>query len=147
MVSIQLCSLINNWWLCSNDDTIFGNVSLGNADELWSSTRDATDSPIKAFPVSSDSPSFTSGAVTNASEYLEIKTDYIQKDNQSITPGYGKMDYSAGYGLQNPHAALDHVEYAGGKSKTMEKEQVWVNLNLISHSHIHVFHLIKKVIS
>ncbi|XP_068328655.1 protein LNK2-like isoform X1 [Pyrus communis] len=107
----------------SNDDTIFGNVSLGNADELWSSTRDAADSPIKAFPVSSDSPSFTSGAVTNASEYLEIKTDYIQKDNQSITPGYGKMDYSASYGLQNAHAALDHVEYAGGKSKTMEKEQ------------------------
>ncbi|KAB2621000.1 hypothetical protein D8674_040203 [Pyrus ussuriensis x Pyrus communis] len=93
----------------SNDDTIFGNVSLGNADELWSSTRDAADSPIKAFPVSSDSPSFTSGAVTNASEHLEIKTDYIQKDNH--------------YGLQNPHAALDHVEYAGGKSKTMEKEQ------------------------
>ncbi|XP_028960969.1 protein LNK2-like isoform X2 [Malus domestica] len=81
----------------SNDDTIFGNVSLGNADELWSSSRDATDSPIKAFPVSSDSPSFTSG--------------------------YGKMDYSASYGLQNAHAALDHVEYAGGKSKTMEKEQ------------------------
>ncbi|KAM1811343.1 hypothetical protein ACFX12_027996 [Malus domestica] len=64
----------------SNDDTIFGNISLGNAEVLRSS-RDATNSPIKVFLVSSDSWSFTSGAVTNASEHLEIKSDYIQKDD------------------------------------------------------------------
>ncbi|KAM1157289.1 hypothetical protein FF1_027903 [Malus domestica] len=56
----------------SNDNTIFGNINLGNAEELRFS-RDATNSPIKAFPIFSDSRSFTSGAVTNASEHLEIK--------------------------------------------------------------------------
>ncbi|KAM1048819.1 hypothetical protein ACFX2C_027990 [Malus domestica] len=56
----------------SNDNAIFGNISLGNAEKLRFS-RDATNSPIKAFPVFSDSRSFTSGAVTNASEHLEIK--------------------------------------------------------------------------
>lgn len=107
----------------SNDDSIFGHASLGNTDELWSSSRDATTSPIKAFPVSSDSPSFTSGALSNASEKLEIKTEYAQKDDESITPGYGKTNYSASHGLQNAHVILDHVEYAGGKSKPMAKEQ------------------------
>ncbi|KAJ6414442.1 hypothetical protein OIU84_003440 [Salix udensis] len=29
----------------SNDDPIFGNVNLGNADELWSSSKDITNSP------------------------------------------------------------------------------------------------------
>ncbi|KAB2627428.1 hypothetical protein D8674_021046 [Pyrus ussuriensis x Pyrus communis] len=106
----------------SNDDTIFGNISLGNNEELWSS-RDATNSPIKAFPVSSDSQSFTSGAVTNASEHLEIKSDYMQKDDQSIIPGNGNMDYSTGHGLQNVHATLDQVEYAAVKSKPVDKEE------------------------
>ncbi|ONI20756.1 hypothetical protein PRUPE_2G032000 [Prunus persica] len=107
----------------SNDDSIFGHASLANTDELWSSSRDATTSPIKAFPVSSDSPSFTSGALSNASEKLEIKTEYAQKDDESITPGYGKTNYSASHGLRNAHVILDHAEYAGGKSKPMAKEQ------------------------
>ncbi|KAK9912890.1 hypothetical protein M0R45_036724 [Rubus argutus] len=106
----------------SNDDTIFSHVSLGNVDELWSS-RDATNSPIKAFPATSDSPSSGSGVLRNASEHSEIKTEYVLQDEQAISLGYGKTDYAASHGLQNPPATLHHVEYAGGKSKPMEKDQ------------------------
>lgn len=55
----------------------------------------------------------------------------MQQDEQAISLGYGKTDYSASHGLQNPPATLHHVEYAGGKSKLMEKEQVlWMNFNI-----------------
>ncbi|XP_061997233.1 protein LNK2-like isoform X1 [Rosa rugosa] len=111
----------------SNDDTIFSQVSLGNVDELWSS-KDATDSPIKAFPVTSDSPSSGSGALRNVSEHAEIKTEIVQQDERAISPGYGKTDFSASHGLQNAPATLDHVEYAVGKSKPTEKEQTGSDL-------------------
>lgn len=56
------------------------------------------------------------------------------QDEQAISLGYGKTDYAASHGLQNPPATLHHVEYAGGKSKPMEpmeKDQVlWMNFNI-----------------
>ncbi|CAK7336558.1 unnamed protein product, partial [Dovyalis caffra] len=90
----------------SNDDPIFGNVNLGNADELWSSSKDTTNSPAKPFPIS-----------------VASRQDYAQEDDELFTPGYSKMNDPASYCLQDTQASLDHAEYDGGKTKPILKEQ------------------------
>ncbi|WCJ39043.1 hypothetical protein M5689_020065 [Euphorbia peplus] len=104
----------------SNDDPIFGSVSLGDADELWPSSKDAISSPGKSFPLFSDSQL---GPLGSTSEHFEIKTEYAQEDDQPFTLDYGKMNVPASHGLQNAFAALDHVEIFGAKSKLVLKEQ------------------------
>nr|TKS08896.1 uncharacterized protein D5086_0000101950 [Populus alba] len=68
----------------SNDDPIFGNVNLGNADELWSSSKCTTNSPVKPFPISVGS----------------------REEDQLFAPGYGKMNDPASHGLQNTQTDL-----------------------------------------
>ncbi|KAL3599646.1 hypothetical protein D5086_007564 [Populus alba] len=87
--------------IVSNDDPIFGNVNLGNADELWSSSKCTTNSPVKPFPISVAS----------------------REEDQLFALGYGKMNDPASHGLQNTQASLDHVEYDEGKNKPILKEQ------------------------
>uniref|UniRef100_A0A6N2JWN0 Uncharacterized protein n=1 Tax=Salix viminalis TaxID=40686 RepID=A0A6N2JWN0_SALVM len=90
----------------SNDDPIFGNVNLGNADELWSSPQDITNSPVKPFPIS-----------------VASREEYAQEEDQLFTLGYEKMNDPASHGLQNTQASLDHVESDGGKNRPVLKEQ------------------------
>ncbi|GMI90453.1 NIGHT LIGHT-INDUCIBLE AND CLOCK-REGULATED GENE 2 [Hibiscus trionum] len=101
----------------SNDDPIFGNVSLGSASELWSSSKEVTDSPGKSFPRTVDSPGLEIGALKSAPEHLEIKSEYEQQDNQSLSLSYGKMDGFTSHGL--------HTEdFPGDKRKSIIEEQI-----------------------
>lgn len=99
-------------------------MSLGSADELWSSSQDVANSPVKTFPTSVDSRSLVSGGLRNASEQLENKTEYLQHDDQSFTICHGKTKDPVLHDMQNAHAISDYVEYAGGKRKPIDKEQV-----------------------
>ena len=119
---IHLTQYSHKWWFCSNDDPIFGNVSLGSADEFWSSSKEVTNSPGKSFTTTVDSPSRGIGALRSISEHLEIKREYEQQDNQSFTLSYEKLDGSTSHGLHN-------VELPGDKSKSIIQEQVW-NINM-----------------
>ncbi|XP_059430332.1 protein LNK2 [Corylus avellana] len=112
----------------SNEDPIFGNVSLGGADELWSSSKDVANCPVKIFPTSADSPSLVSGELRNASEQLENKTEYLQHDDLSFTIDHGEINDLALHDMQNAHAISGHMEYAGGKSKPIDKEQTDINM-------------------
>ncbi|KAH9698383.1 protein LNK2 [Citrus sinensis] len=105
----------------SNDDPIFGNVSLGTA-ELWSSSNDVTNSPIKSFPLSEDHPNLELGALNNTSEHVVVKSEFEQQGNKSLTLSNGKLNDPA-HDLQSTHSTLDHVEYAGVKSTSFEKDQ------------------------
>ncbi|KAH9658577.1 protein LNK2 [Citrus sinensis] len=105
----------------SNDDPIFGNVSLGTA-ELWSSSNDVTNSPIKSFPLSEDHPNLELGALNNTSEHVVVKSEFEQQGNKSLTLSNGKLNDPA-HDLQSTHSTLDHVEYAGVKSMSFEKDQ------------------------
>ncbi|XVE52266.1 hypothetical protein DITRI_Ditri02bG0109400 [Diplodiscus trichospermus] len=98
----------------SNEDPIFGNVSLGSADELWPSSKEVTNSPGKSFPTSVDSPSPGLGALRSASEHSEIKREYEQKDNQLFILSCGELD--ASHGVHN-------VEFPGDKSKSILEKQ------------------------
>lgn len=112
----------------SNDDPLFGNVSLGNADELWSSSKDVANSPVKPFPMSMGSPSLVSGELRNASEPFENKTSCLQHDDLSFTAAHGKIKDSALHDVQNALEISDHVEYALRKSKRIDKEQTDIDM-------------------
>lgn len=118
---ICLTQYPHKWWFCSNDDPIFVHASLGNADEQWSSSKVVANSPVKTFPISVDSPSLASG---EPRKQFEIKTEYLQHDDQAFTFGHGKIKDPALHDMQNAHGISDHVEYAGDKRKPVEKAQV-----------------------
>ncbi|XP_050234128.1 protein LNK2 isoform X1 [Mercurialis annua] len=116
----------------SNDDPIFGNVSLSNPDELWSTCKDVTNSPGKSFPIYSDSPTLGLGPLRSTPDYFEIKTENVQDDNQPFTLDYGKVNDPGSHGLQNPSNVLNQVECMGGKSRPGLKEQT--NLTIASRN-------------
>ncbi|PPS15195.1 hypothetical protein GOBAR_AA05393 [Gossypium barbadense] len=101
----------------SNDDPIFGNVSFGSAYELWSSSKEVTDSPGKSFPTTLDSPSVGIGALKSTSEPLEIKSEYEEQDNQLFALSYGKPGGSTSHGLHNE-------EFPGDKRKSVIEGQI-----------------------
>ncbi|XP_043690743.1 protein LNK2-like isoform X2 [Telopea speciosissima] len=118
-----------------NDDSIFGHESLGNADELWSST-DVISNPAKSFPLSAGSPSSGLGALKCTSEQYEVEMAFVPHKDQSSTPGNGKMNDHDYHGLHNLHPSKDEVtgkqscssidsvvECAGGRSKPLLKEK------------------------
>ncbi|KAK2634798.1 hypothetical protein Ddye_029590 [Dipteronia dyeriana] len=105
----------------SNDDPIFGHVNLGNADELWSSSKDVSNSPVKSFPLSAESPILELGALENTSDLVKLKSEFEQ-DDQSLIVSHVKLNNST-LDLQNAHTTLDHAEYPGGKIKPIVKEQ------------------------
>ncbi|XVF41143.1 hypothetical protein PTKIN_Ptkin01aG0256500 [Pterospermum kingtungense] len=100
----------------SNDDPIFGNVSLGSADELWSSSKEVAGSPGNSIPATVDCPTPGLGALRSKSEPLQIKREYEQEDNQSFTLSYGEFDGSISHGVHN-------VEFPGDKSKSITQGQ------------------------
>lgn len=106
----------------SNNDAVFGHVSLGNPDELWSSSRDVANTAAKSLTISSELPSLGQGTLSNTSQELEIKTEYVQ-DDLSCGLHYGKTDDSTSQSLRSVHEILEHVEDAGGKSKPIAKKQ------------------------
>ncbi|KAL4269552.1 hypothetical protein GQ457_HM001600 [Hibiscus cannabinus] len=99
----------------------FFSASLGTADELWSSSKEVTNCPGKSFPSTFDSPSLALGALKSTSENLEVKREYMQEDNLSITLSYGKLDGSTSHGLHN-------VEFPGDKSKSVGEEVRNINM-------------------
>uniref|UniRef100_A0A5B6ZR00 Protein LNK2 n=1 Tax=Davidia involucrata TaxID=16924 RepID=A0A5B6ZR00_DAVIN len=107
----------------SNDDPLSGHVNLGNADELWSSSKDVTSTPEKSIPLSNEHPNLGLGALRKTSEQIEIKTECMLDQDQSFTPGYGKMDDPTSHCPQNVQASMNDVEYAGGKSKILVNEK------------------------
>ncbi|KAF4388963.1 hypothetical protein F8388_026692 [Cannabis sativa] len=107
----------------SNDDAVFGQTSLGNADELWCSSKDITNSPDKSFPISSELLSLSPKTVSNTSQQLEIKTKVVQEDDL-CSLRYGETDDSTSHSLHSVNAILEHAEDAVGKSEPLAKEKI-----------------------
>ncbi|KAF8043047.1 hypothetical protein BT93_A1402 [Corymbia citriodora subsp. variegata] len=93
----------------SNDEPIFGQVNLDNADEIWSSSKDATSSPVRSFSISADSPGLISGALTSSSEILQVKTEFEHQDEQAFNLGYDKMNKPASISFQQRNAIVEPV--------------------------------------
>ncbi|XP_038889673.1 protein LNK2 isoform X2 [Benincasa hispida] len=90
----------------SNDDPIFGQVSLHDADELWSSSsKDLRNSPMKLFPTV-ESQNLDSGVDTE-----KIKNPEYSKQNEQVsTLPNGQSSDVGPLGLQTGSAILTNVE-------------------------------------
>ncbi|KAM7264765.1 hypothetical protein ACFE04_002448 [Oxalis oulophora] len=105
--------------ILSDDDPIFGHVSLDSTDELWPSSKDITNnnSPAKSFPVTGESASFESGPLRDTSQRLDTKIEYEPSDDPP---------FISNYDLQSGRNIPDQLEYRGGpggKSKRTTKEK------------------------
>ncbi|KAJ4979274.1 hypothetical protein NE237_010054 [Protea cynaroides] len=118
-----------------NDDSIFGHESLGNADELWSST-DVSSSPAKSFPLSASCPSSRLGALKSTPQQSEVKMEFVPHEAKSSTLENGKMNDHYSHSLHNLDPSRDEVagkqsclsinslvECAAGGSKTLMKDK------------------------
>ncbi|PSS24328.1 hypothetical protein CEY00_Acc09250 [Actinidia chinensis var. chinensis] len=113
----------------SNDDAIFGHASLGNADQLWSSSKEATSAAEKSFPLSTNSPRFGLGTLRSQSGCNEVKTEYVQEKDQSFHQGFGGTSYHTTYAQQNVHRSADQVNYAGGQTGPAAKEKTELEMH------------------
>ncbi|WVZ01817.1 hypothetical protein V8G54_022623 [Vigna mungo] len=102
----------------SNDDPIFGHVSLENSSELWSS-KDTSNCSV---PIHLEAPHQAS-ALRNNSEPLEIKTEYVQPNGQSFSPSFKRIDDASSHDIQNAPGKTFNVGYSRDRITPAEKEQ------------------------
>jgi len=118
------------WQFCSNDESLYGGANLDSADELWSSSKNVTFSPIKSVSGCADSPTLRSKPLICASEGVEVKAEYVQPDH-SVRLAYKEMNDHASPHLQHSQI-LKKVEDPVGMSKAGLDNQVsTVNLETI----------------
>ncbi|CAJ1978116.1 unnamed protein product [Sphenostylis stenocarpa] len=102
----------------SNDDPIFGHVSLENSDALWSS-KDTSNSSV---PLHLKAPN-QANALRNRSEPLEIKAEYVQPNDQSFSPTVKRIEDSSSHDIQNATGTTFNLGYSRDRVTPAEKEQ------------------------
>ncbi|XP_047978162.1 protein LNK2 isoform X2 [Salvia hispanica] len=105
----------------SNQDPLFGNMGTGNDDELWSSSKDVTSSPLGTTPLSGDSTDSPFGALRSAINQSEVKAEYMPDTSQML--GYEKLNEITSHAPQDVQASLDIIEHFGGKSNLLGKQK------------------------
>lgn len=114
-----------------NGDPVFEHVSLGNADELWSSSKGVTSSPDKSVSLSIDSPSLGCTALRSTSKHYG-KAEFMLDQDQPPTPGYEKVNDLTCNVPQNVQTDMDHLGNAGIKNKIFMKDKV--AMEMVSNS-------------
>ena len=107
---------------CSNNDPLFGDTSLPNTLDLWSSCKDVTSSQDKSVPLSIDSPSLALGSLRIPSKRLKVKAEYRLDQEKSFTGDEENVNDIT----SNVHLCTDAREHAGGKSMLLPKEKVMI---------------------
>ncbi|BAT89245.1 Protein LNK2-like protein [Vigna angularis] len=102
----------------SNDDPIFGHVSLENSAELWSS-KDTSNCSV---PIHLEAP-HQANALRNSSEPLEIKTEYVQQNGRSFSPSFKRIGDASSHDIQNAPGKTFNVGYSRDRITPAEKEQ------------------------
>ncbi|KAL3348339.1 hypothetical protein AABB24_021814 [Solanum stoloniferum] len=103
----------------SNNDPLFGDTSLPNTLDLWSSCKDVTSSQDKSVPLSIDSPSLALGSLRIPSKRLKVKAEYrLDQEKSSTADEENVNDITS-----NVHLCTDAREHAGGKSMLLPKEK------------------------
>ncbi|XP_042006917.1 protein LNK2-like isoform X1 [Salvia splendens] len=105
----------------SNQDPLFGNMSAGHDDELWSPSKDVTSSPLGTTPLSGDSTDPPFGALRAAINQSEVKAEYMPDTSQTL--GYEKPNETTSHAPQDVQASLDIIEHFGGKSNLLGKQK------------------------
>lgn len=104
----------------SNNDPIFGDASVGHADELWPSSKDVSSSPLGHTHLSGDSSDLRLGALDQSDK----KAQQMPDPSQTFICGYEKVNEIAFQAPEDVQASIDTIEYSGGKSNLLLKEKV-----------------------
>lgn len=107
---------------CSNNDPLFGDTSLPNTLDLWSSCKDVTSSQDKSVPLSIDSPSLALGSLRIPSNRSKVKAEYRLDEEKSSTADEENVNDIT----SNVYLCTDARERAGGKSILLPKEKVMI---------------------
>ncbi|KAG9150678.1 hypothetical protein Leryth_008140 [Lithospermum erythrorhizon] len=102
----------------SNDDPIFGDASLGNVDELWSSSKDVTRSPDKSIPLSFEAPSLDVNALPTLSGQLAIPSEF-SLDQDILSPVSPEITNSTS-DTPKLKSCRNADEYAEGENKSLK---------------------------
>lgn len=102
-----------------NNDPLFGDTSLPNTLDLWSSCKDVTSSPDKSVPLSIDSPSLALGSLRSPSKRLNVKAEYRLDQEKSSTGDEENVNDIT----SNVHLCTDARDHGGGKSMLFPKEK------------------------
>ncbi|XP_015055426.1 protein LNK2 isoform X2 [Solanum pennellii] len=103
----------------SNNDPLFGDTSLPNTLDLWSSCKDVTSSQDKSVPLSIDSPSLALGSLRIPSKRSKVKAEYRLDEEKSSTADEENVNDIT----SNVYLCTDAREHAGGKSILLPKEK------------------------
>ncbi|KAK4414534.1 protein LNK2 [Sesamum alatum] len=106
----------------SNNDPMFGDIGVGNTDELWSSSKDVTSSPLGPTPLSGDSSDLPLGALRTSTDRSETKAHYMLDPSQSFISEYDKLNEITSDTPQDVQASIDTVEHSGHKSKLVQEK-------------------------
>ncbi|XP_070012742.1 protein LNK2 isoform X5 [Nicotiana tabacum] len=104
----------------SNSNPIFGDTSLPNTHDLWSSSKDVTSSSDKSVPLSIDSLSLALGSPRSPSERLEVKAEYRLDQEKSSTGD----EENASDITSNVHLSTDARDHGGVKNMLLQNEKV-----------------------
>ncbi|KAJ8573645.1 hypothetical protein K7X08_010156 [Anisodus acutangulus] len=102
-----------------SNDPIFGDTSLPNTLDLWSSCKDVTSSPDKSIPLSTDSSSLALGSSRSLPERLEIKAEYrLNQEKCSTVDEENVNDITS-----NVNLCTDTRDHDGVKRMRIPKEK------------------------
>ncbi|CAJ1959005.1 unnamed protein product, partial [Sphenostylis stenocarpa] len=128
----------------SNDDPIFGHVSLDNSNELWSS-EDVSNNNLAPLPL--DTPN-SSGALRNGTDPLEIKEKYVQCNDKSLDLSFEKIGDLASQVIQSSctgtasrgndrvrskHTGKEQQKYGNNGSLGQFMKEIEAGLSLLGH--------------
>ncbi|XP_016539461.2 protein LNK2 isoform X12 [Capsicum annuum] len=103
----------------SNNNPLFGDTSLPNTLDLWSSCKDVTSSPDKSIPLSIDSPRLALGSPGSPSKRLKVKTEYrLDREKSSTADEENVNDITF-----NVPLCTDARDHGGGKSMLLPKQK------------------------
>ncbi|MCD7462339.1 hypothetical protein HAX54_048297 [Datura stramonium] len=126
-ISTQELRIQHGLGLNSNDDPLFGDTSLPNTLDLWSSCKDVTSNPDKSAPLSIDSPSLALGSLQSPSKRLKVKAERLDQEKSSASDEENVNDITS-----NVHLRTDARDHGGGKSILLPKEKVAINTGTIT---------------
>ncbi|KAL8529189.1 hypothetical protein ACS0TY_006585 [Phlomoides rotata] len=101
----------------SNHDPVFGDMSVGHTDELWSPSKDVSSSPLGPTSLSRESSDMPLGALRTSIDRSEIKAQYMLDPGHHFISGYEKLNEISSHPPQHIQTPM-----IGGKTQACLKQ-------------------------
>lgn len=84
---------------------MFGDISVGHTDELWSPSKDVSSSPLGPTSLSGESSDLPLGALRNSIDQSEIKAQHMLDPGQPFISGYENVKEISSHALRHHQQA------------------------------------------